>query len=285
MGLQTCGRGGDRPRRLSPARPGRTRNTRIGRCEILDALLAKILKRHAEPVPGLITDRARDADAAGLGVPCRRAATFTPSPKMSWSSLITSPRLMPMRKWISRPGAASPSRPAMRRWIPTAHATASAMLEELLDQHVVPGGLDQPAPVLGDRRIDQLQTMGLEARERARLIAFHQAAVADHVGGKDGREPAFDCGLVHERDLSSGPGRDYKPPGTRPALPACGCDLLSTTRGASRHDALPGDAILVPPAGLEPARPCGQQILSSMRPDFPNPLMRTMEKAYGALNR
>ena len=41
--------------------------------------------------------------------------------------------------------------------------------------------------------------VGLEAGERAGLVGFHEAAVADHVGGQDGREPAFDCGLVHER--------------------------------------------------------------------------------------
>ena len=34
-----------------------------------------------------------------------------------------------MRKRISRPGATSLLRPAMRRWISTAHATASATLE------------------------------------------------------------------------------------------------------------------------------------------------------------
>jgi hypothetical protein len=42
--------------------------------------------------------------------------------------------------------------------------------------------------------------MSLEPRERARLIHLHEPAVANHVGGKDGYESAFDT--RHSRLIS-----------------------------------------------------------------------------------
>jgi hypothetical protein len=40
-----------------------------------------------------------------------------------------------------------------------------------------------------DCRLNQLDTPLSQALESARLILFHETAVADHVGGEDGREP------------------------------------------------------------------------------------------------
>jgi hypothetical protein len=54
-----------------------------------------------------------------------------------------------------------------------------------LDQHAVAGGLDDPAVVLGDGRIDQLDAVGTQARKRALLVGLHQPAVAHHVGGQN----------------------------------------------------------------------------------------------------
>ncbi len=54
-----------------------------------------------------------------------------------------------------------------------------------LDKHSVTGGLDDAAAVLGDGRIDELEPMGPEARERPSLVDLHQPTVADHVSGKD----------------------------------------------------------------------------------------------------
>jgi len=55
-----------------------------------------------------------------------------------------------------------------------------------LDQHAVAGGLDDLTLVLDDRRIDQLEPVGLEACQRPGLVELHQPAIADHVGGKNG---------------------------------------------------------------------------------------------------
>jgi tRNA-Thr(GGU) m(6)t(6)A37 methyltransferase TsaA len=51
-----------------------------------------------------------------------------------------------------------------------------------LDQHSIACGFDDPPFVLGDGRIDELEPVGPEPREGARLVAFHQSAVSDHVG-------------------------------------------------------------------------------------------------------
>jgi hypothetical protein len=74
-----------------------------------------------------------------------------------------------------------------------------------LDQHSVPGGLDDPPAMLGDLGIDQGLPVGLELRERTFLIDAHEAAVASHVGRQDGRESSFhslgDQGCL--RDMSA----------------------------------------------------------------------------------
>jgi hypothetical protein len=47
---------------------------------------------------------------------------------MSSSSMMTSPRLMPMRNWIQRAGGTSALRRIIRRWTSAAHWTASVTL-------------------------------------------------------------------------------------------------------------------------------------------------------------
>jgi hypothetical protein len=58
----------------------------------------------------------------------RRAAMFTPSPKMSSPSMMMSPRLMPIRNTIRLSSGSSALRVAIARWIATAQATASTTL-------------------------------------------------------------------------------------------------------------------------------------------------------------
>ena len=165
--------------------------------DVLDALLAQILERDAEPVADLIAHRARDADAARLGELLQARGHVH----------AIAEDVVVLADHVAEVDADAKADLALRRHVAVAPRHALLDLDRArhgirdareLDQHAVAGGLDQPPLVLGDRRVDQLETMGLETRERARLIGFHQAAVADHVGGEDGREPAFDRGLVHE---------------------------------------------------------------------------------------
>jgi hypothetical protein len=58
----------------------------------------------------------------------RRAAILTPSPKMSPSSTMTSPRLTPMRNLMRRSSGTSGSRSIIPRWTSAAQRTASTTL-------------------------------------------------------------------------------------------------------------------------------------------------------------
>jgi hypothetical protein len=49
--------------------------------------------------------------------------------------------------------------------------------------------------VLADLRFEQFLAVDTEPLEGVRLVPLHEAAVTDHVGGKDGRELS---GLGHE---------------------------------------------------------------------------------------
>jgi len=52
-------------------------------------------------------------------------------------------------------------------------------------QHAVAGGLDHPAAMLADLRINEFGEMRLEAFVRAFLVRTHQARIAHHIGGED----------------------------------------------------------------------------------------------------
>jgi hypothetical protein len=60
-----------------------------------------------------------------------------------------------------------------------------------LDQHAVAHYLDNAAAVLGHQRLEDLLAPPLQLRQRPGLIQLHEPAVADHVGGEDGAETAF----------------------------------------------------------------------------------------------
>src|SRR5439155_20188564 len=65
------------------------------------------------------------------------------------------------------------------------------------------GGLDDAAAVLGNGWIDELDPMGLETRERPRLVDLHQPTVADHVSRDDRCEPALWSRHIHPLDSSA----------------------------------------------------------------------------------
>jgi len=60
-----------------------------------------------------------------------------------------------------------------------------------LDQDPIAGGLDDASAMLTDFRIDQLAPMRLQPREGIFLVGAHEPAVARHVRGENGRQPAF----------------------------------------------------------------------------------------------
>src|SRR5215468_6839467 len=113
----------------------------------------------------------------------KRAAMFTPSPKMSYSSAITSPRLMPIRVRHFR-FAVDHSALDLHSAAHGVHNTRK------LRQEAIASVLHNPATVLLDLRIDKLPEVCLEALVRALLVRPHQARIARHIGGEDCGETA-----------------------------------------------------------------------------------------------
>ena len=158
-----------------------------------------------------------------------RAAMLTPSPKMSSSSTMMSPTLMPMRNSMRRPPArrrcARPCR-AASRWRTAPHRRRCE-----LDQHPVAGGLDDAAVVLRDRRIEEFTSVGVQPRQRAFLVDAHQPAVADDVGREDGGKPSHvrssaiaKC-LDNVAQISPWSGRAKR--SESPTIPACSIHALA----------------------------------------------------------
>jgi hypothetical protein len=63
-------------------------------------------------------------------------------------------------------------------------------------QHSVAGGLDDPAMMFGDLRIENLAAQGFKAFERAFLVRSHQPRIPRHIGGEDRGETADFCGAT-----------------------------------------------------------------------------------------
>ena len=167
--------------------------------DVLDLLLAQILEGEGKPISNVVMNRTRRRSTPpGSASPSNRAATFTPSPKMSSASAITSPRLIPTRNSIRFSGGV----PAFALGHPPLHlngAPDGVNHARELGQEAVAGVLHDPAPVLSDLRINQLPEVRFEPLVGPLLIRPHQARIPRHVGGED-RGEAADRG----HDLSGG---------------------------------------------------------------------------------
>jgi hypothetical protein len=69
-----------------------------------------------------------------------------------------------------------------------------------LDQQPVARGLDEPAAMLGDLRVDHLGSKRLEPTQRAVLVDLDQPGIPGDIGYQDRREAAFDR-LLHGLSL------------------------------------------------------------------------------------
>jgi hypothetical protein len=79
-------------------------------------------------MPQVIADARETQISPPFTNPSSRAATFTPSPKMSPSLIMTSPALMPMRNRIGGEFGSASFAAAIAFWISAAQETASRML-------------------------------------------------------------------------------------------------------------------------------------------------------------
>ena len=125
----------------------------------------------------------------GSAMPSSRAAMLTPSPWMSSSSMITSPRLTPMRHSMRTSVASS----ALRSAIPRCHSVAQRIASTTLANSTSrpsPVVLTMPPVMLGDRRVDQFGAQRLQPRQRAFFVRAHQPRIARDIGGEDRGETA-----------------------------------------------------------------------------------------------
>jgi hypothetical protein len=81
---------------------------------IFEALVAHILECQVEPTGSVFLNTRRDTIPPGSANPSRRAATFTPSPKMSSPSTTISPWWTPIRNSIRLASGRAALRSAMR---------------------------------------------------------------------------------------------------------------------------------------------------------------------------
>ena len=88
-----------------------------------------------------------------------------------------------------RPDAGVPLRHRLLHLDRAAHRIDDA---RKFHQHAVAGGLDDPAVVLGDLRIEELAAQRFEAFVRAFLVRPHQPRIPRHIGGED-RGKAAGC--------------------------------------------------------------------------------------------
>ena len=117
---------------------------------------------------------------------------------MSSPSMMTSPRLMPIRSTIFGWRRASSGSRAVERCTASAQCTASTTLPNS-DDGAVADQLDDAAVMGGDRGIEYRLAVLLERGERALFVDPHQTRIADHVGCKDRRELTVDAFFGHGR--------------------------------------------------------------------------------------
>jgi hypothetical protein len=89
------------------------------------------------------------------------------------------------------------------------------------DQESVAGAFDNAAVVLGDRRLEEFPTMGIEARECPFLVRAHEPTVAGDIRRENGSEPPFHALFGHV---------------SAPAWRVCAGSLWSTVPGVYGGD-------------------------------------------------
>ena len=66
-----------------------------------------------------------------------------------------------------------------------------------LDEHAIADSLEDAALMAGDERLHHLAPPHLQFRQRGCFVPLHEPAVADHVRGQNGDEPALNAFVLH----------------------------------------------------------------------------------------
>ena len=156
--------------------------------DVLEALFPHVLERDVEAVADLVAHGGGDADAAGgrqllqAGRNVDAVAEDVAVLDDHVAEVDADPELDPARRRNVR---VAPRHSALD-FGGALHGVGNALE---FHQHAVAGGLDDAALALGDRGVEELDPVGLEPREGARLVGFHEPAVTDHVSRENRRQP------------------------------------------------------------------------------------------------
>jgi hypothetical protein len=178
-------------------------------------------------VAPLIPHHSADADPARLGERLKARGNITPSPKMSCSSALTSPRLMPMRNSIRffRYSRITLSHPSLH-FDRAAHRVDHA---GEFGKEAIAGFIDDAAAMLGDLLLDQLSQVRLEPRMRTLLIREWSS---QKFGAQElGRRPPDDFVFITDEGK---PARTLGPP-IRPRQTRLSTNNLYSPRTAADH--------------------------------------------------
>ena len=178
-----------------------TRYTVTGSAMFLTLLLAQMLEVEVQLALDLVVDVARDADPAGLGQALQTGGDVhaVAVDVVALDDDVADVDADPIEN-LTVLGHACVALPHGALELDgEAHRVDDA---GELHQGAVAHELDGAAAVLRGLWLDELLAVGLERGERARLVLAHQAAIADHVGGEDRRQPTF-LARFHRNHLPS----------------------------------------------------------------------------------
>jgi len=157
--------------------------------DVLDLLLAQILKDKGQPVAHLIVDRIGDEHSAGIG------ERLDPRSDVDAVAI----EVVALDDHVAEIDADAQFDAAVCRdaRMPLGHRLlhrnrAANRIDDArkFHQHSVAGGLDDAAMVLGDLRIEELMAQRFQAFERTLLVRPHQPRIPRHIGGEDRGETA-----------------------------------------------------------------------------------------------
>ena len=162
---------------------------------VLDLDLAQVLEGDIVPAPDLTEDGAGDADAAGIRQALHARGDINP---VAVDVAALGEDIAQVHADAKLEGRRA--RLAFRfgeRSLDLHRAAHGLDRAAELGQQAVTHELDDVPLVSRDRRLDQLLAKPPDAVERAGFVFAHEPAVADHIGGQDGCEPAVHAGIFH----------------------------------------------------------------------------------------
>jgi len=161
--------------------------------DVLDLLLAQILKGEGQPVANVIVNGTGDEHPAGIG---QRLYASGDIDAIAVEVVALDDHIAEIDADAQLDAAVRPDSGIALGHRLLHRDRAAHRVDDAgeLDQQAVAGRLDDPAVVLGDLRIEELSAQRFEAFERAFLVRSHQTRIPRHIGGEDRSKAA---GLAH----------------------------------------------------------------------------------------